>query len=52
MTDWDESVDLLDRGQRRWRMVAALAAVDAGLQPLVIEEAGVCSAAPRDCPAA
>lgn len=41
MTDWDESVDLLIAGSGGGGMVAALAAADAGLQPLVIEKQGL-----------
>lgn len=38
MVTWDESVDLLIVGSGGGGMVAALAAVDAGIEPLVIEK--------------
>lgn len=41
MTDWDESVDLLIAGSGGGGMVAALAALDAGLTPLIVEKQGL-----------
>jgi 3-oxosteroid 1-dehydrogenase len=38
MTEWDKSVDLLIVGSGGGGMVAALATLDAGLEPLVIEK--------------
>jgi 3-oxosteroid 1-dehydrogenase len=38
MVTWDESVDLLIAGSGGGGMVAALAAVDAGIEPLVVEK--------------
>ena len=38
MTDWDKSVDLLIVGSGGGGMVAALAALDAGLEPLIVEK--------------
>jgi 3-oxosteroid 1-dehydrogenase len=38
MTDWDRSVDLLIAGSGGGGMVAALAALDSGLEPLVVEK--------------
>ncbi|HVQ49260.1 MAG TPA: FAD-binding protein [Mycobacterium sp.] len=38
MTDWDKSVDLLIAGSGGGGMVAALAALDAGIEPLVVEK--------------
>jgi 3-oxosteroid 1-dehydrogenase len=38
MTDWDKSVDLLIVGSGGGGMVAALATLDAGLEPLVVEK--------------
>jgi 3-oxosteroid 1-dehydrogenase len=38
MTDWDKSVDLLIVGSGGGGMVAALATIDAGLEPLVVEK--------------
>ena len=38
MTDWDKSVDLLIAGSGGGGMVAALAALDSGLEPLVVEK--------------
>ena len=37
MTDWDKSVDLLIAGSGGGGMVAALAALDSGIDPLVVE---------------
>jgi len=41
MTDWDKSVDLLIAGSGGGGMVAALAALDSGIEPLVIEKQGL-----------
>jgi 3-oxosteroid 1-dehydrogenase len=41
MTDWDESVDLLIVGSGGGGMVAALATLDAGLEPLIVEKQGL-----------
>jgi 3-oxosteroid 1-dehydrogenase len=38
MTDWDRSVDLLIAGSGGGGMVAALAALDSGLEPLIVEK--------------
>ena len=38
MTNWDKSVDLLIVGSGGGGMVAALATLDAGLEPLVVEK--------------
>lgn len=38
MVNWDKSVDLLIAGSGGGGMVAALAAIDAGLEPLVLEK--------------
>jgi 3-oxosteroid 1-dehydrogenase len=38
MTDWDKSVDLLIAGSGGGGMVAALAALDSGIEPLVVEK--------------
>lgn len=38
MTDWDTSVDLLIAGSGGGGMAAALAAVDSGLEPLIVEK--------------
>ena len=38
MTDWDTPVDLLIVGSGGGGMVAALATLDAGLEPLVVEK--------------
>ncbi len=38
MTDWDTSVDLLIAGSGGGGMVAALATLDAGLEPLIVEK--------------
>ena len=38
MTDWDSSVDLLIAGSGGGGMVAALATLDAGLEPLIVEK--------------
>jgi 3-oxosteroid 1-dehydrogenase len=38
MVNWDKSVDLLIAGSGGGGMVAALAAVDAGIEPLVVEK--------------
>jgi 3-oxosteroid 1-dehydrogenase len=38
MTDWDMSVDLLIAGSGGGGMVAALAALDSGIEPLVVEK--------------
>jgi 3-oxosteroid 1-dehydrogenase len=38
MTDWDTSVDLLIAGSGGGGMVAALAAIDSGIEPLVVEK--------------
>jgi 3-oxosteroid 1-dehydrogenase len=38
MTDWDTSVDLLIVGSGGGGMVAALATLDAGLEPLIVEK--------------
>ena len=38
MTDWDKSVDLLIVGSGGGGMVAALAALDSGIEPLVVEK--------------
>ena len=38
MVNWDESVDLLIAGSGGGGMVAALAALDAGIEPLVVEK--------------
>ena len=38
MTDWDRSVDLLIAGSGGGGMVAALAALDSGIEPLVVEK--------------
>ncbi|MDT5402796.1 MAG: 3-oxosteroid 1-dehydrogenase, partial [Mycobacterium sp.] len=37
MVNWDKSVDLLIVGSGGGGMVAALAAIDAGIEPLVVE---------------
>ncbi len=39
--NWDKSVDLLIAGSGGGGMVAALAAVDAGIEPLVVEKQGL-----------
>jgi 3-oxosteroid 1-dehydrogenase len=41
MTSWDRSVDLVIVGSGGGGLVAALAAIDAGLEPLVLEKQGV-----------
>ena len=41
MVNWDESVDLLIAGSGGGGMVAALAALDAGIEPLVVEKQGL-----------
>ncbi|OBG18135.1 3-ketosteroid-delta-1-dehydrogenase [Mycolicibacterium celeriflavum] len=41
MVTWDESVDLLIAGSGGGGMVAALAALDAGIEPLVVEKQGL-----------
>jgi 3-oxosteroid 1-dehydrogenase len=41
MTDWDRSVDLLIAGSGGGGMIAALAAIDSGLEPLVLEKQGL-----------
>src|SRR3954470_16563543 len=41
MVNWDKSVDLLIAGSGGGGMVAALAAVDAGIEPLVVEKQGL-----------
>ena len=41
MVNWDESVDLLIVGSGGGGMVAALAAIDAGIEPLVVEKQGL-----------
>jgi 3-oxosteroid 1-dehydrogenase len=41
MTDWDKAVDLLIVGSGGGGVVAALAALDAGLEPLVVEKQSV-----------
>jgi 3-oxosteroid 1-dehydrogenase len=41
MVNWDTSVDLLIAGSGGGGMVAALAAVDAGIEPLVVEKQGL-----------
>jgi 3-oxosteroid 1-dehydrogenase len=38
MTDWDRSVDLLIAGSGGGGMVAALAALDSGIEPLIVEK--------------
>jgi 3-oxosteroid 1-dehydrogenase len=38
MTDWDKSVDLLIAGSGGGGMVAALAALDSGIEPLIVEK--------------
>jgi 3-oxosteroid 1-dehydrogenase len=38
MTDWDKSVDLIIAGSGGGGMVAALAALDSGLEPLIVEK--------------
>ncbi|EUA49880.1 FAD binding domain protein [Mycobacterium xenopi 3993] len=38
---WDRSVDLLITGSGGGGMVAALTALDSGLQPLVVEKQGL-----------
>jgi 3-oxosteroid 1-dehydrogenase len=38
MTEWDRSVDLLIAGSGGGGMVAALAAIDSGIEPLVVEK--------------
>lgn len=38
MTDWDHTVDLVIAGSGGGGMVAGLAAIDAGLQPLIVEK--------------
>jgi 3-oxosteroid 1-dehydrogenase len=38
MTDWDKSVDLLIVGSGGGGMVAALATLDAGIEPLIVEK--------------
>ena len=38
MTDWDKSVDLLIVGSGGGGMVAALATLDAGFEPLIVEK--------------
>src|SRR5438128_2554796 len=40
MTTWDESVDLAIVGSGGGGLVAALAAIDLGLEPLVVEKQG------------
>ena len=40
-TQWDHSVDLLIAGSGGGGMVAGLAALDCGLQPLVVEKQGL-----------
>src|ERR1700759_499069 len=41
MVKWDKSVDLLIAGSGGGGMVAALAAVDAEIEPLVVEKQGL-----------
>lgn len=41
MVSWDASVDLLIAGSGGGGMVAALAAIDAGIEPLVVEKQGL-----------
>jgi 3-oxosteroid 1-dehydrogenase len=41
MVNWDESVDLLIAGSGGGGMVAALAALDSGIEPLVVEKQGL-----------
>ncbi|WP_006246830.1 FAD-binding protein [Mycolicibacterium tusciae] len=41
MVNWDASVDLLIAGSGGGGMVAALAALDAGIEPLVVEKQGL-----------
>jgi 3-oxosteroid 1-dehydrogenase len=41
MTSWDESVDLLIAGSGGGGMAAALAAIDSGIQPLIVEKQGL-----------
>ena len=38
MTEWDKSVDLLIVGSGGGGMVAALAMIDAGLEPVIVEK--------------
>jgi 3-oxosteroid 1-dehydrogenase len=38
MTKWDKSVDLLIAGSGGGGMAAALAAVDSGIEPLIVEK--------------
>src|SRR6516225_10704199 len=38
MTKWDKSVDLLIAGSGGGGMVAALAALDSGIEPLIVEK--------------
>ena len=38
MVNWDKSVDLLIAGSGGGGMVAALAALDSGIEPLVVEK--------------
>ena len=38
MTAWDTSVDLLIAGSGGGGMVAALAALDSGIEPLIVEK--------------
>lgn len=47
---WDRSVDLLIAGSGGGGMVAGLAALDRGLEPLIVENSHW-SAAPPGCPA-
>ncbi len=41
MVNWDASVDLLIAGSGGGGMVAALAALDSGIEPLVVEKQGL-----------
>ncbi len=50
-TQWDRSVDLLIAGSGGGGMVAALAALDSGIEPLVIEKQALVGV-PRDFPVA
>ena len=38
MVNWDKSVDLLIAGSGGGGMVAALAALDSGIEPLIVEK--------------
>src|SRR5215510_3450723 len=41
MTTWDKSVDLVIAGSGGGGLVAAIAAIDEGLEPLVLEKQGI-----------